>query len=163
MQEWLVAGAVIEHDGSVLLVQNRRRGGRTDWSPPGGVIELADGEAVLDGLHREVLEETGLSIQRWGALLYSVEAVAPDLGWHMRAEVWSAEVDHTDLATDDPDGIVVDASFVDLARCEDHLADSHDWVREPLLEWLAERFVDPRHYRYRMEGDTVNNARIVRW
>ena len=35
MRDWLVAGAVIEGPDGVLLVQNRRRNGSTDWSPPG--------------------------------------------------------------------------------------------------------------------------------
>ena len=38
-----------------------RRNGSSDWTPPGGVIEVADGESVLDGLTREVAEETGLT------------------------------------------------------------------------------------------------------
>jgi ADP-ribose pyrophosphatase YjhB (NUDIX family) len=45
MREWFVAGALIERDGELLLVQNRRRNGRVDWSPPGGVIEHHTGEA----------------------------------------------------------------------------------------------------------------------
>ena len=56
MKIWQVAGAVIERDGAVLLVENLRRNGHTDWTPPGGVIELADGETVLAGLAREVAE-----------------------------------------------------------------------------------------------------------
>ena len=41
MRDWLVAGAVIEDPDRVLLVENRRRNGSTDWSPPGGVIDPA--------------------------------------------------------------------------------------------------------------------------
>lgn len=162
MREWMVAGAVIESPEGVLLVRNRRRGGSHDWSPPGGVIELADGEDVLDGLRREVVEETGLLIERWGQLLYSVQATAPGLGWVMTAQVWSAEVDHFELAPDDPDGIVVDASFVHVERCGEHLADSHDWVREPLLAWLDERWIEPREFHYALEGSTPGSATIIR-
>ena len=63
------AGAVIEHGGQILLVENRRADGRVDWSMPGGVVE--EGEDPLLGLHREVSEETGLSVAQWGPLLTS--------------------------------------------------------------------------------------------
>jgi len=39
VRAWLVGGAVIETGDGVLLVQNQRRSGLLDWSPPGGVIE----------------------------------------------------------------------------------------------------------------------------
>ena len=78
MRRWLVGGAVIEGPEGILLVQNQRRGGRIDWSPPGGVID--DGEDVLTGLSREVREETGLIVTRWEGPIYTIEATAPDLG-----------------------------------------------------------------------------------
>jgi 8-oxo-dGTP diphosphatase len=53
-----VAGAVIRDDGKVLAIK-RRDNGR--WEPPGGVLE--SGERMLDGLTREVLEETGLTVE----------------------------------------------------------------------------------------------------
>src|SRR3954469_26001945 len=65
VREWTVAGGLIQDDGQLLLVQNRRRNGALDWSPPGGVIEIADGESLLDGLTREVEEETGLRVTEW--------------------------------------------------------------------------------------------------
>jgi 8-oxo-dGTP pyrophosphatase MutT (NUDIX family) len=53
-----VAGAIVDGDGRVLVVQ-RRDNGR--WEPPGGVLELA--ESIYDGLLREVREETGLDVE----------------------------------------------------------------------------------------------------
>ena len=42
MRRWSVASGLLESDGRLLLVANRRRSGAVDWSPPGGVID--DGE-----------------------------------------------------------------------------------------------------------------------
>src|SRR5215469_17032025 len=53
-----VAGIVVDDHGRALLIRrldNRR------WEPPGGVLEL--GEAIHDGLRREVREETGLDVE----------------------------------------------------------------------------------------------------
>ena len=46
-----VAGAVIERDGGLLLVKNRRRNGAHDWSTPGGVVDPTDA-SILHGLAR---------------------------------------------------------------------------------------------------------------
>jgi len=70
VRNWTVAGGVVVSDEGLLLVQNRRRNGSFDWSPPGGVIEVADGETVVDGLTREVEEETGLRVLEWAGPLY---------------------------------------------------------------------------------------------
>ena len=111
-REWLVAGALVEaDDGRLLLVRNQRRGGWSDWSTPGGVID-ADDAQLLDGLTREVEEETGIRVRRWEGPLYEVEAVAPDLGWIMRCEVHRAVEFDGEVRVDDPDGIVVEAAFV---------------------------------------------------
>ena len=75
MREWVVGGAVIEGPMGVLLVRNRRRDGSFDWSPPGGVID--PGESVIDGLTREVLEETGLQVTVWSEIVYEISASAP--------------------------------------------------------------------------------------
>ncbi len=163
VREWLVGGAIIENGGELLLVENVRKTGRRDWTPPGGVIETSDGEAVLDGLTREVNEETGLTVSRWSPLLYEVTAEAPDLGWIMRVEVYRADEFHGALSVgDDPDGIVTSAGFVAQSDCDSHLADSHAWVREPLVDWLTQRWTVPRVYRYRLEGRGFTNSRIVR-
>lgn len=157
MREWLVGGGLILGDGGLLLVHNRRRNGGHDWSPPGGVID--DGETLLAGLTREVEEETGVVVATWRGPVYEVEVVAPGLGWHLRVEAHVA-VDYAGtVRVDDPDGIVVEATFVDPAACGDHLAGCHPWVGEPLRAWLDERWDEPRTFRYTLDGDDL--ARVV--
>ena len=150
MKEWLVAGAVIEGPHGVLLVANRRHNGTVDWSTPGGVID--DGEDVLAGLEREVAEETGLVVASWDGLLYGIEVEAPDMGWHLRVEVHRAASVEGDLVVDDPDGIVFDAGYVAIGECDERLAQSHPWVREPLSAWLGQRWMVSRDFRYRVAG-----------
>ena len=52
-----VVGAVFHDNGRVLAIQRRDTG---EWQPPGGVLELA--ETFEEGVRREVLEETGISV-----------------------------------------------------------------------------------------------------
>lgn len=162
MRAWVVAGGLVEGPDGLLLVQNRRRDGSLDWSPPGGVIEVADGESVRAGLTREVEEETGIRVTDWAGPVYEVEAVAEGMGWTMRVEVHRAVAYEGELRIDDPDGIVVDARFVDVGACAGHLADCHPWVREPLGAWLDERWDEGRSYRYRVDGADRHNLSVVR-
>lgn len=53
-----VAAVIVNVHGDALVVQRRDNG---KWEPPGGVLELS--ESILDGLQREVREETGLLIE----------------------------------------------------------------------------------------------------
>ena len=72
MRDWTVAGGIVLEGDALLLVQNLRRNGALDWSPPGGVIEVQEGEPLLAGLTREVEEETGLRVTEWVGPLYEV-------------------------------------------------------------------------------------------
>ncbi|MFD1019660.1 NUDIX hydrolase [Thalassobacillus hwangdonensis] len=54
----LSAGAVVlNEEGKILLIKGPRRG----WEFPGGIIE--NGEAIQDGIIREVKEESGIDIE----------------------------------------------------------------------------------------------------
>jgi len=160
MRDWLVAGAVIESPDGVLLVENRRRNGSTDWSPPGGVID--PGEAVIDGLAREVLEETGLVVHEWSDAIYDIEVAAPELGWRLRVEAFQALDWSGELVLDDPDGIVVDARFVVVEDCGVHLDGGYRWVGEPLGEWLADRWPGRRSFAYDVVGREMASLAVTR-
>jgi 8-oxo-dGTP diphosphatase len=151
---------VIEGPAGLLLVQNRRRDGRHDWSPPGGVID--EGESVVEGLTREVQEETGLTVTEWAGPLYEIEAEAPDLGWHLRVQAWQALAWHGDLVVDDPDGIVVDARWVAPAECATHLEGCSPWVADPVHEWLADPWRGSRRYGYRIAGADLRALEVTR-
>jgi len=163
LNEFTVAGALVESGEGLLLVRNVRRNGATDWSTPGGVIDPSDA-SLREGLAREVEEETGLRIVEWEGPLYEVRAVAPELGWSMRCEVHRALAYEGEILVDDPDGIVVEARFTPHTDCHAFLALGAQWVREPLTEWLGERWgpTDVRSYTYDVQGTSRDALRVVR-
>lgn len=175
MRDWVVGGGVIEvgclespapgpavrRARSVLLVENVRRNGTADWTPPGGVID--EGEDVVAGLTREVAEECGLVVTEWSGPVYEIEAEAPGLGWRLRVEVHRAlRATGSVQVGEDPDGIVVGAGWFAPGDCASRLGGTHPWVREPLLDWLAEPWEGSRSYRYRVSGDHPDRLRVER-
>lgn len=54
-------GAVVVHEGRVLLVRRGVAPSRGLWAVPGGSLEL--GETLQQGAEREILEETGVAIR----------------------------------------------------------------------------------------------------
>ena len=54
-------GGVTISKGSVLLIRRAQEPLRGEWSIPGGMLHL--GEALKDGVRRELKEETGLRVE----------------------------------------------------------------------------------------------------
>jgi 8-oxo-dGTP diphosphatase len=69
----LAVGAIVEHAGSLLLVQRGRGVAVGRWAPPGGRVEF--GESLRAAVAREVREETGLTVEV-GELAGWVERIA---------------------------------------------------------------------------------------
>ncbi len=72
----LVAGAIFEAGGGIVLVQRAIEPGYGKWTFPGGFVER--GEVAEAAAGREVFEETGVEIEVTGLLgLYSYEGQIP--------------------------------------------------------------------------------------
>jgi 8-oxo-dGTP diphosphatase len=71
----VAVGAVVFHQGKVLLVLRNQEPAKDVWAIPGGSVFL--GETLQAAAEREVLEETGLSI-RAGEIIYTFEVIQRD-------------------------------------------------------------------------------------
>ena len=68
-------GAVIFRGEAVLLVRRGQEPARDSWSLPGGLVEL--GETLTAAIHREIAEETGLTVRILGVSAV-LERIFPD-------------------------------------------------------------------------------------
>ena len=159
MRKWSVVSGLVEVDGTLLLVANQRRNGFIDWSPPGGVIE--SGEAEVDALRREVLEETGLDVAHWTGPVYEVNVDMGEQGGALRVAVYRATAYLGEFVFDDPDGIVFDAGFYGTGDCRAYLHDAPTWVAEPLRDWLTSPWADQRSYDYRVVSGSSMATLVV--
>jgi 8-oxo-dGTP diphosphatase len=153
-----VGGALIRHGDGLVLVGNRRRDRSLEWTPPGGVID--HGETLLEGLAREVIEETGLEVTGWSSMAYAVTVDAPDMGWQLRVEAWEASGVAGEIVIADPDGIVEEVRHVSAADASALLQASPPWVHTPVGDWLGECVES--HYRFVLHGTQRNGGRIDR-
>jgi 8-oxo-dGTP diphosphatase len=154
----MVGGALIRHGDGLVLVGNRRRDQSLEWTPPGGVIDT--GETVLEGLAREVLEETGLVVTGWAERCYTVTVDAPDMGWQLRVEAWEALGTAGDVCIADPDGIVEEVRHVSAVDAPVLLRASPAWVHAPVGDWLDG--THGGHYRFALWGTQRHSGRVER-
>ena len=164
LHEFTVAGALVESNAGLLLVQNRRRNGAMEWSTPGGVIDPTD-VSLLAGLAREVEEETGLRGRRVGRppLRGARGRRGPRLVVAMRSAPRRSPSRARSTST-----TPTASSWTPRSRARGSgvslLGACSPWVREPLLDWLDQRW-GPREYRaytYDVFGSRREALRVVR-
>jgi 8-oxo-dGTP diphosphatase len=76
MKHRLSAGALVEHEGKLLLVRHKKEAQYDFWVAPGGGVQST--EELVHAAQREVREETGLSVEI-GQMLYVEEFHNPDV------------------------------------------------------------------------------------
>jgi ADP-ribose pyrophosphatase YjhB (NUDIX family) len=144
-----VAAAIVRRGDEIVLVYQGRRDEEPFWALPGGIVE--DDELVPEGLVREVLEETGLTVHLPAPLAFVRQidnrrdaplAAHPNAGKESLVTVWVLDVDSFDgeIGADDPDGLVQEACFVEVGEAAARLR------RTPWLELAAgylEGLVEP--------------------
>jgi ADP-ribose pyrophosphatase len=71
----VAVGAVIIHNNRVLLVKRGKPPAEGEWAIPGGNVKL--GETLQHAAEREILEETGVTIQA-KEIIYTFESIHED-------------------------------------------------------------------------------------
>ena len=158
-RHWRVAGALVEQDGLLLLVANRRPL-QPSVPTPGGVVD--PGETTMEALGREVREETGLIVDDWSSVVYEVSVDFPDRDMVLDVEVYLAESWHGEMVFDDPDGIVEDGRFVSTEEGRALLASAPTWVDEPVGTWLAGGVGSGGRFEYLVRGTDPGGLTVER-
>src|SRR5579884_637008 len=112
-----VVGGVVERDDSLLMVRQQGPGDPEGgfWVIPGGVVET--GETLEQALKRELLEGTGLQVERPGRLLWIV-AFGQSVTF-----VFSVHCEYAALpGGQDPDALVEEAAWVPRSEALRRLA-----------------------------------------
>ena len=151
-----VVCGVVERDGLVLLV--RQQGGHDPeelWALPGGVVEA--GESLDQALRREILEETGLRIDRPTRLLWIVE--------DPQSLVFVFAVECSDMAEPrhiDPDALVKEAAWIPRNQAVE-LASAVPFRRmaEPLLAVLSGRTPEGSLWTYSLDSADTDHLVAV--
>ena len=122
-------GAVVFHDGAVLLVQRRNPPCADEWAIPGGKVRL--GETLQQAAEREILEESGIQIKA-GEPVYAFDLIESDTSgkvrWHyaiidLQAEYISGDIQAADDASaaawfkpEDLAGVAVNSTTLKLLQ-----------------------------------------------
>ena len=133
----LIASAVAQHNGDLLLVQQHYPGERLpSWGLPGGQVE--PGEELIAGLRRELLEETGLTLVGIPTIAFVIQVLRETeegfqewLACHFACEVAGQ------ISPQDPDGLVLSAHWVEEQAALELLEMDSQYDCKPLRRWLC--------------------------
>jgi 8-oxo-dGTP diphosphatase len=103
-----IVAAIARRDERLLLVEEREVGDpESTWMLPGGKVEA--GETLIQALERELVEETGLRLGGSPVIAFAIDIIGAD--GRYSAITFECDADG-DLAPNDPDGLVLAASWV---------------------------------------------------
>lgn len=121
------------------------------WFLPGGQVE--PGELLVEALQREVLEEAGLVVTDVGELAWVCNMAwrSKDAAGEGFAFVYEVADPGGEPCCNDPDGIVHEAGFFDVAEAI-ALIEQVPWarMRDPAIAYLAKTVPAGRTFGYRL-------------
>ena len=137
------SGALVAHEGKLLMVRQRRDYG-THWELPGGYYE--SGETLEEAARREVLEETGVAVEIGPLVATTVWERDADsrrnvLAWFAATVAGDAE------PTPQTEEDIEAAAFLDPASVADEI--------HPLEKAVIDRWWPDRHARFHIRATVV--------
>jgi 8-oxo-dGTP pyrophosphatase MutT (NUDIX family) len=125
-----VFAALFDETGRILLVRQGYRG--ECWSQPGGRLEV--GEAPIEGVLRELYEETGYRAEVTGFIGAYASPYRDDVLLHFRVrplnrEPWTPNDEITECGFFAPDALPSPMRTTSRARIEDALRDRSNVFR----------------------------------
>ena len=137
------AGAVVERDGRVLMVKQRRHYG-THWELPSGYVEA--GESFEQAAAREVLEEASVAVEVGDLLCTMVWEREDDRRRNLLAFFVATAVDPGAEPRPQTDEDIEDAAFLDPRAIE--VGKLH-----PLNEAILDRWWERRETGFHVHAD----------
>lgn len=153
----ITAGIIRQGDSILLVEQQAPHDPVSGWSLPGGRVEA--GEFLDDALRREIGEETGLRVEKLGALVYMSQLImAPEdaqyIAYIFNVDQWSGEIQ-----INDPDEVILQAVFLPIPEAIDKLENT-PWksMGEPIAAYLRGLVRDGSIWLYDGLGQQVRHT-----
>lgn len=155
----LLALGILRRAGQLVMVRPADEAVGARWFVPGGLIE--GGELAVEGLRRELREETGAEVIGICQLAFVSHIDRPVD--HMQAIVFGFAIHdwQGELVADDPDHEIGEVALVPIEEACQRLRANGGWpgIQEPLLAYLEEQAKPGTLWFYRegSEGQQQTN------
>lgn len=135
---YVVVGGVIEKDGKVLLIQEAQERCYGKWNLPAGRLDV--GETLLQGVVREIKEETNCDVEVTGVLNVANRVLKDDI-W--MTVIFSTKLINEDINFDKNEILDVKWFEIDeILNNMDELLRSPDVIKQP-VENLKNEIIAP--------------------